>query len=417
MFSYTPIQRKALKLLASAANHVMLFGGSRSGKSFVLCCALVARALNSPGSRHAVVRKYCSDARTTIGLDTLPKVLKSRFGNRVRWKFNKAENFFRFANSSEIWLIGLDDGERADKILGKEFATIYFNECSELEYASVQTALTRLAQNAPPLVNRAYYDCNPPGKSHWCYRVFVEKCDPASRERFTHPENYATLQMNPGDNRRNLPADYIENTLANLPARQKERFLKGEWLDDDEGALWSYAMIDPFRVDEVPELEKIFIGVDPAVTSSPGSDCTGIVAVGRDADGGFYVLADRSLRATPAVWAHEAVELFRQVNADKIVVEVNNGGELLKTLFAGEDENIPVKPVRAFKDKYTRAEPVAALYEKGVIHHAGIFPELESQMCSFKAGGNHHSPDRMDALVWAVSELALLPTGNRFITA
>ena len=417
MFNYTPAQRKALKLLASPAGHVMLFGGSRSGKSFLLCCALVARALNSPGSRHAVVRRYCTDARTSIGLDTLPKVMKSRFGGKVHWKFNKTENFFRFSNSSEIWLIGLDDGERADKILGKEFATIYFNECSELDYTSVQTALTRLAQNSPPLVNRAYYDCNPPGKSHWCYRVFVEKCDPVSRERFTNPANYAAMQMNPGDNRKNLPPDYIENTLANLPARQRERFLKGEWLDDEEGALWNYSMIDPYRQPELPELEKIFIGVDPAVTSGSSSDCTGIVAAGVASNGEFYVLADRSMRATPGVWVHETVKLFHRLKADKIVVEVNNGGELLGQLFAGENEYIPVKQVRAFKDKYARAEPVAAFYERGLVHHAGVFPELESQMCSFKAGKNSSSPDRMDALVWAISELAAEPAGYRFITA
>ena len=175
MFSYTPMQKKALALLASGAHHIMLFGGSRSGKSFLLTAALVARALRAPGSRHAVIRKYCAAARTAIGMDTLPAVLCRRFANRVKCRFNKAENFFRFSNGSEIWLIGLDDGERADKILGKEFATIYFNECSELDYSSVQVALTRLAQNSPPLVNKAYYDCNPPGKSHWCYKVF--KCN------------------------------------------------------------------------------------------------------------------------------------------------------------------------------------------------------------------------------------------------
>ncbi len=417
MFRYTPIQHKALKLLSAPVGHIMLFGGSRSGKSFVLCCALAARALNAPGSRHAVVRRYCASARTTIGLDTLPKVLKSRFGSRVRWKFNKSENFFRFGNSSEIWLIGLDDGERADKILGKEFATIYFNECSELDYASVQTALTRLAQNSPPLVNRAYYDCNPPGKSHWCYRVFVEKCDPVSRKRFAHPENYAAMQMNPKDNRCNLPADYIENTLANLPLRQQERFLKGEWLDDEEGALWSYSMIDPHRKNSAPELERIIVGIDPAVNYSASSDYTGIVAAGVSADGEFYVLADRSMRATPSEWAQEAVKLCGLLKADQIVVEVNNGGELLGALLSGKDENIPVKPVRAFKDKYSRAEPVAAFYERGLVHHVGYFPELEAQMCSFCPGRYSGSPDRMDALVWAVSELAAFSPECRFVTA
>ncbi|MBE6376060.1 MAG: phage terminase large subunit [Lentisphaeria bacterium] len=419
MFKYTPIQKEALTLLSSPAQHTMLFGGSRSGKSFVLCCALAARAVRTPGSRHAVIRRYCASARTSIGMDTMPKVLRSRFGKKLHWHFNKAENCFHFSNSSEIWLVGLDDGERADKILGKEFATIYFNECSELDYSSVQTALTRLAQKVPLLVNRAYYDCNPPGKSHWCYRVFIEKCDPVTREKFPCPENYAAMQMNPEGNRENLPPDYIENTLANLPERQRKRFLSGQWLDENEGALWNYAMIDPLRCREVPELERVVIGVDPAVTSGKNNDFTGIVAAGIDRNGQCYILADSSMQSTPLLWVREAIKLYRRFNADTLVVEVNNGGELLTTLFAREDDTVKVKAVRAFKDKFARAEPVAAFYEKKIVHHAGVFPELEGQMCSFKPGSpGTSSPDRMDALVWALTELTGKECGStRFILA
>ena len=418
MFAYTPLQLEALKLLASPAHHIMLFGGSRSGKSFVLCCSLVARALRAPGSRHAVIRRYCSSARSTIGLDTMPKVLRTRFGNRLRWTFNKGENFFRFGNSSEIWLIGLDDGDRADKILGKEFATIYFNECSELDYSGIQTALTRLAQNVPPLVNRAYYDCNPAGRNHWSYQLFMEKCDPVSRTQVAIPQDYAAMQMNPEANRANLPADYIEKTLANLPEKQRMRFLNGQWLDDMDGALWSYDLIDPYRVDKLPVLEEIIIGVDPAVTSGRENDLTGIIAAGCGSDGGFYVIADRSMQSTPLMWVRETVRLYHRLQADKVVVEVNNGGELITSLFAREDESVTVKPVRAYRDKFSRAEPVAAFYERGAVHHLGVLPELERQMCSFKGGPSASSPDRVDALVWALSELAAMPPDSRrFIMA
>jgi len=416
MFAYTALQIQALKLLASPAHHIMLFGGSRSGKSFVLCCSLVARALRAPGSRHAVIRRYCAAARSTIGMDTMPKVLRTRFGGGLRYVFNKGENFFRFGNASEIWLIGLDDGERADKILGKEFATIYFNECSELDYSGIQTALTRLAQNVPPLVNRAYYDCNPPGKNHWSYQLFMEKCDPVSRTALAIPADYAAMQMNPDANRANLPPDYIEKTLANLPEKQRMRFLNGQWLDDMDGALWNYDMIDPYRVTELPALERIVIGVDPAVASGRNNDFTGIIAAGRDRNGELYVLADRSIRSTPLIWVREAVKLYRQWNADEVVIEVNNGGELITSLFAREDGSVAVKPVRAYRDKFSRAEPVAAFYEKALVHHLGVLPELERQMCSFKAGRFAASPDRMDALVWALSELALFPDEHRFIT-
>lgn len=415
MFSYTSAQQQAMELLTSPAHHVMLFGGSRSGKSFILCCALAIRALRVPGSRHAVIRRYCASARSTIGMDTMPKVLRCRFGRKLRWHFNKAENFFHFDNGSEIWLIGLDDGERADKILGKEFATIYFNECSELEYSSVQTALTRLAQNVPPLTNRVYYDCNPPGRNHWCYRVFMEKCDPVTREKFPNPQDYAAMQMNPADNRINLPDNYIENTLANLPERQRRRFMLGEWSDDVDGALWKRDMIDSARVTEVPPLSRVVIGVDPAVTGGKESDCTGIIAAGMDYRGEFYVLADESMQSSPLLWVRKALVLAKKFHADCIVVEVNNGGDLLGTLFSGEDDSVPIRQVRAFKDKFSRAEPVAAFYEKGIVHHAGNFIELEEQMCSFKSACRTASPDRMDALVWAVSELAGEKRAERFI--
>ena len=417
MFSYTPAQQKALRLLGGQAHHIMLFGGSRSGKSFVLCGSLAARALRVPGSRHAVIRKYCASARTTIGMDTMPKVLHKRFGRNICWHFNKAENFFRFDNSSEIWLIGLDDGERADKILGKEFATIYFNECSELDYHSVQTALTRLAQNAPPLVNRAYYDCNPPGKDHWCYKLFVSKCDPVNRKALTDPDDYGVMQMNPPDNRCNLPENYIEKTLANLPEKERRRFLLGEWLDDTQGTLWNFTLIDRCRKTAIPELETIVIAVDPAVTSGESSDHTGIVVAGSGYDGEYYILADESMQGTPWEWVHHVIYLWRKYQAEKVVIEVNNGGELFSALFAREAPDLQVKAVRASKDKYSRAEPVAAFYERNLVHHAGKFPELEEEMCSWKPGRNTASPDRMDALVWAVNELALSGGSERFLPA
>ncbi len=417
-FSYTAAQKEALKLLASPAHHIMLFGGSRSGKSFVLCCALAVRALRSPGSRHAVIRRYCRSCRNSIGSDTMPKVLEKRFGSCIRWDYNRTDGVFRFANGAEIWLIGLDDAEKADTILGKEFATIYFNECSELEYSGVQTALTRLAQNVPPLVNKAFYDCNPPGKNHWTYQVFIGKTDPIDRLRLPAPYDYAAMRINPTANRENLPDNYIENTLASLPRKQRKRFLEGKWLDENENALWKMAQIDRTRVYLLPELLRIVIGVDPAVTSGEKSDLTGIVAAALGCDGEYYVLCDRSLRGTPALWAEETNRLYRELEADLIVGEVNNGGELVGAVLSGINRALPFKAVRASRGKILRAEPVAALYERGVVHHAGCFPELEEEMCSYTASAGEKSPDRMDALVWALTELSAgKEAENKFIFA
>lgn len=404
-FAYTAAQQDALKLLASPAHHIMLFGGSRSGKSFVLCCALAARALRAPGSRHAVIRRHCRSCRNSIGNDTMPKVLQRRF-NKARWNFNRTEGVFRFANNSEIWLIGLDEADRADKILGKEFATVYFNECSELEYSGVQTALTRLAQNVPTLVNKAFYDCNPPGRRHWTYRVFMEKLNPIDRTALVNPDDYAAMLINPAANRENLPDDYIENTLRSLPHRQRARFLEGQWLDENENSLWKMDMISPYRVTALPQLLRIVIGVDPAVTGNSGSDLTGIVAAARGTDGEYYILADRSMRGSPAQWAAEVSKLYHQFAADRVVAEVNNGGELVAALLNGTDRDLAFKAVRASRGKLVRAEPIAALYEKGIVHHAGNFPELEEEMCSYSPVNSGKSPDRMDALVWALTELS-----------
>ena len=413
-FRYTEAQIQALKLLsAPEARHIMLFGGSRSGKTFVLCCAMIRRALKAR-SRHAIIRRYYNGVRTAIGLDTLPKALHLRYPH-LRMMYNRGSSVFTFPNGSEIWLIGLDDAQRAEKILGREFATIYFNECSELDYPSVQTALTRLAQNVPGLVNRAFYDCNPPPRSHWCYQLFVGGIDPADRTALAHPEIYLSLRINPEDNRANLPAGYIESTLANLPERQRRRFLLGEWGDDTEGALWTQSLIDRARVVNAPELERIVIGVDPAVTSGEGSDLTGIVAAGLGTDGDYYILADRSRKASPAEWGNTVVQLYHELNADRVIGEVNNGGDLIENLLRQIDPDLSYHDVRATRGKILRAEPVAALYEKGRVHHVGRFPDLEDQMTGYSPLYAAKSPDRMDALVWALTEL--MRGGSRMILA
>ena len=409
-FSYTPAQLKALELLSGNSRNVMLFGGSRSGKTFLLCCALVIRALRAPGSRHAVIRRYANTVRTSIGSDTLPKVLKHRFSGAVEYEYRKTDSVFTFGNGAEIWLIGLDDDTRADKILGKEFVTLYFNECSELDYSSVQTAITRLAQNAPPLLPKALFDCNPPGKKHWTYRVFIEKLDPADHTALPNPDNYAAMRINPLDNAVNLPPGYIENTLAGLPRRQRERFLEGKFLDEVERS-----MIDPYRVCNIPELQRVVVGVDPAVTSNSDSDHTGIVAAALGCNGDYYVLADRSCRGTPLEWMKQVVNLYYELHADRVTGEVNNGGDLIEALLRKTDPDISFRPVRASRGKLVRAEPVAALYEKGRVHHVGEFPLLEEEMISFSPGNSRNSPDRMDALVWALTELA--DSGQRFILA
>ena len=322
----------------------------------------------------------------------------------LKFKESRQDQFVRLPNHSEIWFAGVDGEERVDKILGKEFATIYFNECSEIGYEAVNTVLTRLAQRTA-LRNRAYFDCNPAGKSHWSYKLFVEKRDPVSGLALPFPQNYASMQLNPAENRENLPEGYLEETLAGLSERQRLRFLEGRWLDDFAGALWTQEMIERDRVEAPPEeFERIIIGVDPAVSSGRDADETGIVTVARGRNRHFYVLSDASMTGRPTEWAGRAVAEYHRFHADRIAGEVNNGGDLIETVLRSIDADVSFRAVRAMRGKIERAEPVAALYEQRRVHHLGRFPELEEQMTTFRPESGD-SPDRLDALVWAVTML------------
>lgn len=411
-FRPTPVQQQAKLLLGGDALHTLLFGGSRSGKTFINIWAIVARAILEPESRHCILRKFFAMANKSIINDTFPKVMKVCFP-QVPYTLNKSLFYAKIPNNSEIWFGGLDEG---DKILGNEYATMYFNEISELSYDQVETAYSRNAQKCTRIRNRFFYDENPVGKTHWSYKLFVEGLNPTDNTPLLHPENYCSMRMNPMDNIENLSDTYIAQ-LQSLSARKRARFLDGDWQDDSENALWKRStMINPFRVRSInpDELDRIVIAIDPAVTSTAQSDETGIIAAGvkygkGGADDHFYILEDGSLRGTPSEWARAALRLYYYYSADRIIGEVNNGGDLIESVIRGEDDLVSFRSVRATRGKILRAEPVAALYEKGRVHHAGEYQLLEDQMCNYTGVEGEKSPDRLDALVWAITEL----TNNR----
>lgn len=183
--------------------------------------------------------------------------------------------------------------------------------------------------------------------------------------------------------------------------------LYAEILEDSDAFLWSLDTIANHRVRNRPELVRIVVAIDPAVTSNENSDMTGIVVAGIDADGEGYVLEDATMKGRPDEWADRAIQLFKAYRADRICAEINNGGDLVESVMRGIDRNIPYKSVRATRGKVLRAEPVAALYEKGRVHHVGVLDLLEQQMCGWQPG--QASPDRIDALVWAITDLMLDP--------
>ena len=417
-FRKTPDQVSACKLMTGPARHILLFGGSRSGKTMIIMRQIVLRAMKAPYSRHCVLRRTFTDVRKAILMDTFPKLMRIGFPG-FEFHENKSTSVITFPNGSEIWFGGLD---KTDKILGNEYATIFFNEISEIGYDQIEVALSRLAQKCPELINRCFYDCNPPSKSHWSYKLFGLKQNPRDNTALLKPSLYAWQRLNPEGNKENLAEGYIEDVLAGLSGRNRQRFLHGEWLDDNENALWKReSMINPFRVQSAPvDLDRIVIGVDPAVTNKESSDRTGIVAAGCKRMRGemhFFVLDDRSIIGSPHEWANTAITAYHEREADRIVAEVNQGGDLVEQTLRNIDRGISYRGVRATRGKIVRAEPIAELYERGLVHHVGEFPALEDEMCEYCGFENEKSPDRMDALVWALTDLSQRGLGSRPIFA
>jgi len=207
------------------------------------------------------------------------------------------------------------------------------------------------------------------------------------------------------DNLKNLSPVFISTTISKYEGtRLGRQELEGEFLSDNPEALWKRSDIDNNKVKQIPELTYVVVGVDPAATSKEGSDDTGIIVAGKSKDGHFYILGDYTVHDTPPKWGIAAITAFHKHQANKIIGETNNGGEMVEHTLKIIDSNIPFKAVHASRGKVTRAEPVSALYEQGRIHHFGTFPELEDQLCEW-VPGTEKSPDILDALVWAITEL------------
>ena len=391
-----------------------------SGKTFLLCRRVVVRALQAPESRHLICRYRMNAVVQSIKADTLPKAAKLEWpALKLEWRDRMG--FWELPNGSQIWLAGLDDKERVEKILGLEFATIYANECSQIPWASVGLLRTRLAQKARirgdgltdmDLPRRMYFDCNPPSKAHWTYKLFIQRRDPETNLALPDNGDYSYLQMNPEDNRDNLPEGYIEKTLGGLSLRLQKRFLRGEFADATPNALFPEEHIERWRhlSGELPDFQRIVVAVDPSGsgdTDNADNDSIGIVVVGLGIDGNAYVVEDCTVKAGPATWGRIATGAFDRHQADVIVGEINFGGAMVESVIQTARPRTHYKQVTASRGKAVRAEPFSALYEQGKIRHVGFFRELEDELAGFSTTGytGSGSPNRADALVWALTEL------------
>lgn len=407
-----PGQDRVLELLKGPQRYTLVYGGSRSGKTFLLCFSILVRALAAPGSRHVIFRFRQNSAWSAIGLDTLPKVAQI---NGCPLSVNKQDKYFKLPNGSEIWIGGLDDKERVEKILGMEFATIYLNEASQIPYNSYVMAETRLAQVCPEIKQRMYVDLNPSGTGHWTYRLFVQHVSPVDpRKRIQDTANYAHDFISPIENSDNLSQEYLES-LSNLPDRQRRRFFEGKFSAEIDGALWPMDVIDRCRMgheDPLPDMRRVVVAIDPSGTAGDideRSDDVGIIVAGKGVDGRYYVIEDLTCNEPPAVWASRAVNAYHRHKADKIVAERNFGGAMVEAVI----KNVGGRPVNyaevvASRGKVVRAEPISSFYAQGSVSHADLFPELEDQMSMMTTAGymGDRSPDRVDAMVWALTELS-----------
>lgn len=413
-FEFTKKQDEAWDTLCGPALHALLYGGSRSGKTLLICRNIAIRARAAPFSRHAILRFRFNHVKASIILDTWPKMMELCFPKEP-YHMDKSDWYCTLGEGSQVWFGGLDEKERTEKILGQEYATVFLNEASQIPYSSQQIALTRLAQkvackDGEALRLRMFYDENPPSKGHWTYKLFFAHTDPETKQPLRDRQNYAACQMNPVDNKAHLPADYLK-TLESMPARMRKRFLLGEFSEDRPNALWTEDVIERWRVidGQVPDYQRIVIGVDPSGASEETSDSDeiGIVVGALGTDGNGYVLEDLTLKAGPSKWGKAATNAFERHAADMVVGEVNYGGAMVEHVIRTARPRTPYKAVHASRGKVVRAEPIASLYEQGKVRHVGYFPELEDELCGFTTFGytGERSPNRADAAIWVFSEL------------
>lgn len=428
--SLNPGQKRAFKVLRGSQLHTCLAGGSRSGKTALITRTMLSRGIRAPGSRHLFTRFRANAVRSSVWLDTLPKVIDMWFPGLVLKPYRQ-DGFEELPNGSQLWFGGLDEADRIEKILGQEYATIYAGECSQIPYSSIAVLRTRLAQVCPlenrpgHLPLRGYYDLNPTTTKHWTHAEFVEHRDPVTRMLLDDPENYQIVFINPEDNAENLDPRYLD-MLRRMPKVYRDRFYRGEYVKAIEGALWTPDLLEVSREDQImphekgkklEDFQRIVVAIDPSGAQSKNdvrNDDIGIVTAGKRRSNIATVLEDATMKGGPSEWGRAAVASFKKWKADLIVAEANYGGAMVSSTIKAVDPNVPVKLVNASRGKIVRAEPVSALYNEGKVTHAGRFPEMEEELMQFALEGykGDRSPNRADAAIWAITDLMLGDASN-----
>lgn len=362
------------------------WGKTRTGSQDIALYALRNSNVNCAvvAPTHGDLRRVCFGGPSGL-INVIPKDCYLKSNDQKGYSSSVSE--IRLFNGSKITGYA---AQEPDRLRGPQFHRAWCDEVASWRYPEAFDQLMfglRLGDNPQCLITTT-------PKPTKLIRDLVQRDDCYVTTGSTF-ENEANL----ADSALRMLKDKYEGT--NL-GRQE---LYAEIIDDIDGALWTPQLIDDCRTNDEVDLQQIIVAIDPAVTANANSDETGIVVVGRDYKNHFYVLEDLSGRHTPEKWGRIAINTFYEWDADRIVAEVNNGGDLVERLIRNYDFNVPYRSVRATRGKILRAEPISALYEQRRVHHVGVFSELEQQMCSY-TGETNTSPDRLDALVWGLTELS-----------
>jgi phage terminase large subunit-like protein len=364
------------------------FGKTRAGAGWIHACANL-----HADARMALIGATAADARAVMVegesglLATVPP--------DMRLRFEPSKRRLIWSNGAQATLYS---AEEPDALRGPQFHYAWGDEAARWPsavkcLANVRMAL-RLGKNPQLLITTT------PRPLRWLKAMIA---DPACH----------VVRGRTRDNAANLPLAFLEAVEREYGGtRLGRQELDGEMIEDQLGALWTRAIFEKHRLREVPSLTRIIVAVDPPAGAGENADACGIIAAGLGADGRGYVLGDRSVQGvSPDNWARAVVACADEFAADRVVAEVNNGGAMVEQVLRSVECNLPYKAVHASRGKIARAEPVAALYARGRVSHIGVFPALEDELCAMISGGVYagpgRSPDRADALVWALSELML----------
>ena len=366
----------------------LLLGGRGAGKT--LCGAMWVKnfALANRNARIALIGETEHDVREVM-IEGVSGILRAHHScERPEWISSRRR--LQWRNGAVAEAFSADD---PDSLRGPQFHAAWADELAKWRHAEATFDMLqfglRLGERPRQVITTT------PRPTPLIKRLIA---DPATA--LSHAGTKA--------NARNLAPAFLDTVVKRYRGtRLGRQELDGEVIEERADALWSRALIESCRVDAAPPLSRIVVAVDPPASATKRSAACGLVAAGRAGDF-VYVLADDTVSGlSPAGWARKAIALWRRLEADCLVVEVNQGGDMVRAVIREADASVPVTAVRATRTKWLRAEPVAALYEQGRVRHAGVFGALEDEMCDFALDGlsSGRSPDRLDALVWAVTAL------------